>query len=98
MTTHPIKVLIADDSSLVRRIIRTVLTSDPLIQTVAEARNGLEAVGRVAKLRPDMVTMDVRMPVLDRLGAPEHIMAYHPTPILVLTGSIDRHDSGFTFQ
>ncbi|HEY1013157.1 MAG TPA: chemotaxis-specific protein-glutamate methyltransferase CheB [Herpetosiphonaceae bacterium] len=98
MTTTPIKVLIADDSSLVRRIIRTVLTSDPLIQVVGEARNGLEAVELVAKLRPDIVTMDVRMPVLDGLGATEEIMAYHPTPILVLTGSIDRHDSGFTFQ
>ncbi len=94
----PIRVLIVDDSALTRRIIREILSSDPQLMVIGEARNGREAVDMVAQLHPDLVTMDVRMPFVDGLQATEEIMAYHPTPILVLTSSLGRHDGGTTFQ
>ncbi len=52
----------------------------------------------VQDLRPDLVTMDVRMPVLDGLATTEHLMAYCPTPILVLTASLASHDVDITFK
>lgn len=94
----PIRVLVVDDSAVSRRVISTILASDSAIQVVGEARDGREAVQLVAALQPDIITMDVRMPVMDGLQATEEIMAYHPTPILVITSSLTRHDRNLTFQ
>jgi two-component system chemotaxis response regulator CheB len=82
---HTIRVLIVDDSGLVRAMIRDILESDPGIVVVGEATNGLEAIARVAELRPDIVTMDIEMPVMGGLEAIERIIAEHPVPILVVT-------------
>lgn len=68
------------------------------MQVVGEASNGKEALDQVALLRPDVITMDVRMPVVDGLAATENIMAYYPTPILVVTASLARHDVDMTFR
>ena len=98
VTAPPIRVLVVDDSALTRRIIATMLSSDPQIIVVGEAQNGREAMELTATLQPDIITMDVWMPHVDGLQATEHIMAYTPTPILVLTASLSRHDSTLTFQ
>jgi two-component system chemotaxis response regulator CheB len=76
---------VAEPSPLVRRLLRTILESDPSIRVVGEAENGLEAVAKVASLKPDLVTLDLEMPVLGGLQAIERIMAEHPLPILVVT-------------
>jgi two-component system chemotaxis response regulator CheB len=81
-----------------RRIITGLLEQDPAIRVVGAARNGREAIELVQDLRPDIVTMDVRMPVMDGLATTEHLMAYCPTPILVVTGSMARHDVDITFR
>ncbi|HYF63216.1 MAG TPA: chemotaxis-specific protein-glutamate methyltransferase CheB [Herpetosiphonaceae bacterium] len=94
----PIRVLVVDDSALTRRIICSILSSDPQMQVVGEARDGREAVDLAARLLPDIITMDVHMPHVDGLQATEEIMAYTPTPILVLTASLNRHDVNVTFQ
>lgn len=94
----PIRVLIVDDSALMRRALTTLLTSDPEIEVVGTARDGQAAIEQVATLRPDVITMDVRMPVMDGLQTTEHIMAYYPTPILVLTASLSRFDIDITFR
>lgn len=80
-----IRVLIVDDSGLVRDMIRSILSSEPDIIVVGEAVDGAEAVARVAEFRPDIVTMDIEMPVLGGLDAIERIIAEHPVPILVVT-------------
>jgi two-component system chemotaxis response regulator CheB len=80
-----IRVLLVDDSALVRDMIRTILESDPGIVIVGEASNGLEALSQVASLKPDIVTMDIEMPVMGGLEAIERIIAEHPVPILVVT-------------
>ncbi len=74
-----------DDSDLVRDMIRAILESDPGIVVVGEASNGMEAIAKVASLKPDIVTMDIEMPVMGGLEAIERIIAEHPVPILAVT-------------
>lgn len=68
MTRTPIRVLVADDSAFARKVIREVLSSDPEIEVVGTARDGLDALEKIAELRPDVVTLDLLMPHLDGLG------------------------------
>jgi two-component system chemotaxis response regulator CheB len=81
-----------------RRVITGLLEQDPAIRVVGAARNGREAIEMVKELRPDIVTMDVRMPVMDGLATTEYLMAYCPTPILVVTASLAKHDVDITFK
>jgi two-component system chemotaxis response regulator CheB len=94
---QPIRVVVVDDSALMRDVIAGLLQQDPAIQVVGVAGDGCEAIRLVQELRPDVVTMDVRMPVMDGLAATEHLMAYCPTPILVLT-SLGRSELDITFR
>ncbi len=93
-----IKVLIADDSMLVRLVLRDLLARDPEIRVVAEVADGRQAVAETARLRPDLVIMDVMMPVMDGLAAVIEIMASCPTPILVLSANVDPRDSRSAFN
>ena len=80
-----VRVLVVDDSLISRQVISEVLRHDPDIEIAGTAANGSEALARLAVLKPDVITMDVDMPVKDGLTATEHIMAECPTPILELT-------------
>jgi DNA-binding NarL/FixJ family response regulator len=80
-----IRVLIADDQSLVRAGFRLVLENHDDIEVVGEASNGEEAVHSAGRLDPDVVLMDIRMPVLDGIAATRRITAGHPAKVLVLT-------------
>ncbi|HEM45765.1 MAG TPA: response regulator, partial [Alphaproteobacteria bacterium] len=81
------RVLVVDDSPLARDIITSILEDDPEIEVVEQAENGKVAVEMTAALHPDLVTMDIMMPVMDGLEAISEIMAHNPTPILVVTSS-----------
>jgi len=93
-----IRVLIADDSLVAREMLTQILCSDPQIEVVGTAHDGNEAVAMVADLRPDLVTMDIHMPGLDGLAATEQIMAYTPTPILVVSSSVHGEGVGRAFD
>lgn len=93
----PTRVLLADDSALTRAVLRDLLAKDPLIEIVAEAADGQQAVQMTRELRPDLVIMDIMMPVMDGLDATSEIMADCPTPILVLSANTDSQDSRNAF-
>ncbi|MCQ6962925.1 protein-glutamate methylesterase/protein-glutamine glutaminase [Methanolobus chelungpuianus] len=80
-----INVLVVDDSALMRKVISDILSEDQEIRVVGTARNGLDAVEKVERLKPDVVTLDVEMPALDGLHALGYIMSECPTPVVMLT-------------
>ena len=86
-----IRVLIVDDSATTRALVRVVLEASREIEVVGEAVNGREGVDLAAELRPDVITMDVNMPVMNGYDATLEIMTTCPTPIVVLT-SLRRDD------
>jgi two-component system chemotaxis response regulator CheB len=83
-----IRVLVAEDSRTARELLVAVLRADPEIRLVGEAADGADALAKVRALRPDVVTMDVNMPVLDGLGATKQIMIEAPTPIVIVSGTV----------
>lgn len=85
-----IRVLIAEDSVTVSELLIAILESDPQIQVVGQARNGVEAVELARKLRPDLITMDVHMPAMDGFAATKEIMVEAPTPIVIVSSSTSR--------
>ncbi|WNG38688.1 chemotaxis-specific protein-glutamate methyltransferase CheB [Archangium minus] len=80
-----VSVLVVDDSHICRQLICEALGRDPDLEVVGTCTNGKEALEAARELRPQVITMDVEMPVMDGLTAVEHIMAEVPTPILMLT-------------
>jgi DNA-binding NarL/FixJ family response regulator len=86
MTGTPVRVLLVDDQALFREALATLLEVRPEIDVVGEAGNGAEALERAAVLRPDVVLMDLHMPVLDGIGATRRLQVEHPDiRVLALT-------------
>ena len=81
----PIKVLIVDDSAFMRNALGKMLSSDPEIAVIGTARDGYDAVQKVADLRPDLVTMDVEMPRMDGIEALRRILAEAPVPVIMVS-------------
>ena len=88
--------MIVDDSAVLRQQLRFILQSDSELLVVGEARDGEEAVALAKKLRPDVITMDIRMPRMDGLDAIRHIMAESPVPIVVVTADDVDKELGVT--
>jgi len=93
-----IKVLIVDDSASTRLFLEQVFSADPAIRVVGTARNGEEALAAVARLAPDVITMDVYMPLMNGLEATRRIMETRPTPIIILSGNLDQQEIMTSFQ
>jgi len=92
------RVLIAEDSAVVRALLTQILAADSAIEVVGEAKDGLEAVRLTRELNPDVVTMDIRMPVLDGFEATRRIMETTPTPIVVVSASVNESDLNISFN
>src|ERR687885_426848 len=85
----PIRILIADDHSMLRQGLRMFLDLDPELQVVGEAADGAEAVRLARQLQPDVVLMDLLMPVMDGIAATAAIRSALPdTQVVVLTGML----------
>ncbi|WP_299686158.1 chemotaxis response regulator protein-glutamate methylesterase [uncultured Vibrio sp.] len=80
-----IKVLVVDDSSFFRRRVSEIINSEARLEVIDVAVNGKEAVEKAKQLRPDVITMDIEMPVMDGITAVREIMAASPTPILMFS-------------
>ena len=80
-----IRVLIADDSAFMRKVLKDFFDKQPDFEVAGTAINGKEAINKVMELSPDLVTMDVNMPVMDGLNALAVIMEQKPTPVLMLS-------------
>lgn len=95
--SEKIKVLVVDDSSLVRKIITEILESDPLIEVVGTANNGKTAIIRNDVLNPDVITMDIEMPILDGLAALQQIIETNPKPVIMMS-SLTQYGAEATFK
>lgn len=84
--------LIADDQQLLRAGFRIILQSEPGIEVVGEAEDGVDAVDQARSLRPDVVLMDIRMPRLDGLAATEHLMKLPDAPRVVVLTTFDQNE------
>ena len=80
-----VKVLVVDDSGFFRRRVSEILSADPTIQVVGTATNGKEAIDQAIALKPDVITMDYEMPMMDGITAVRHIMQRCPTPVLMFS-------------
>lgn len=93
-----LRVLVVEDSATVRAYLCSVLRSDPDIEVIADVDDGQRAVELCGSLRPDVVTLDMMLPTMTGLAATEQIMAYCPTPILIVSSSLNRGELFKTYQ
>lgn len=93
-----IRVLVVEDSLTVRKRMLEVLTAHPDIEVVGEADDGKRGIELCQNLRPDVVTLDMMLPVMSGLAATEFIMAYCPTPILIVSASTNRGELFKTYE
>jgi two-component system chemotaxis response regulator CheB len=93
-----LRVLVVDDSLTIRRRFCEILTADPELEVIGEAEDGKQAIELCEQLRPNVITLDMVMPVMSGLTATEYIMAYTPTPILIVSASMNRGELHKTYD
>jgi two-component system chemotaxis response regulator CheB len=93
-----IRCLVADDARAFRAVLREILSTAPGVEVIGEAADGREAVSLVRALRPDVVTMDVRMPRVDGLEALAEIMRTFPTPVIVVSAEAGVEAQAMSFR
>jgi len=92
-----VRVLVVDDSAFMRKVITDMLASDPQIEVLGTARNGLDALGKIKQLKPDIITLDVEMPQMDGLQLLEKLMTEYPLPVIMLS-SLTQHGTEATIK
>ena len=80
-----IKLLVVDDSAFMRKVLSDLFSAEPDFCVLDTARNGKDAVEKVKRLKPDVITMDVEMPTMDGIKALEFIMQETPTPVIMVS-------------
>jgi len=93
-----IKVLIVDDSALMRRALKEIIMTDSSLEVVGTARDGQDAIEKVHDLNPDVVTMDINMPVMDGLTSMQHILSDYPEMPVLMVSSITEEGALTTFE
>lgn len=92
------RVLVVDDSLTVRAHLREVLEADPTFEVVGEAADGRRAIELCQQLRPDVITLDMMLPVMTGVAVTEYLMAHCPTPILIVSASTNRGELFRTYD
>ncbi len=93
-----IRVLVVEDSLTVRKRLVEVLSSDPDLEVLAEAPDGQRAIELCQSLRPDVMTLDMMLPIMTGVAVTEYVMAYCPTPILIVSASTNRGELFKTYE
>lgn len=93
-----LRILVVEDSLTIRRRFCEILAADPELEVVGEAEDGKRAIELCETLRPDVITLDMVLPVMSGLTATEYIMAYIPTPILIVSASTNRGELFKTYD
>jgi len=96
--TDKIKVLIVEDSRVVSEYLKHILETDPKIEVIKTAVNGIEAIEFTEKYKPDIITMDVHMPKMNGFDATRKIMELYPTPIIIVSASYDPKEMENSFR
>lgn len=91
-----IKVLVVDDAAFMVKAVSEILESDPDMEVVGSAKNGLEGLEKIKELHPDVITLDIDMPIMDGIKAIRHIMIESPVPVVVLSSLFA--DGSITFE
>lgn len=93
-----IRVLVVEDSVTVRRQLCDILATDPDLEVVGEAADGKQGIELCNSLKPDVITLDMMMPVMTGVATTEYIMAHRPTPILIVSSSVNRGELFKTYD
>jgi len=93
-----IKVLIVDDSALMRKVLKEIIMTDDQLEVVGTARDGQDAIEKVNELMPDVVTMDINMPVMDGLTSMQHILGNFPELPVIIVSSLTNEGAMTTFE
>lgn len=93
----PIRVIVIDDSAFMRKVISDILSSDPRIEVASTARNGEDGLKKIEIFKPDVVTMDIHMPVMDGITALQNIMLTNPLPVIMLS-SVSEEGASSTIE
>ena len=93
-----INILVVDDSPTMRQMLINMMSGHPSLRVVGEARHGEEAVRLTQRLKPDVISMDIHMPVMDGFDATKEIMQVQPTPIVVVSGSFEHSETSVAFE
>lgn len=93
-----LKVLVVDDSATSRKLLNHIINSAPDMQVAGEAVNGVQAVSMTEQMRPDVILMDLIMPEMDGLEATREIMLQTPTPIVVISASLENSETDIAFR
>jgi two-component system chemotaxis response regulator CheB len=96
--TDPVRVVVVDDSPTVQQLLVAILQEAEGIQVVGTGATGIDAIRLTERMRPDVVTLDLRMPQMDGLEATRHIMRQTPTPIVIVTGTLMQTEVDITFD
>ncbi len=94
----PIRVMIVDDSETVRILLESIIGSDPRLEVVASAESAERALDLLPSMLPDVITMDIRLPGMNGFEATSAIMARQPTPVVVISASVDTEDLNITMN